>query len=300
MTSCMSNRQLIFGADPMTFRVCAFLVNVLSDMYEQWKSIKPKPPVPPAPFNWQPYNPCTYTSSFKVTDFEFRPLVWSKYTWVGITFTEPFGCTVRSKINGTEYVVLRGSKTIADFCIDAEADLVAYTAPTTPAPPPGIKVEQGWYKVYNGLFDPLLDQLKTVQQGEKLIVTGHSLGSAVATLLVPDLVASYWPVQHYNLGSPMVGNDAFRTYYESLGMAGTSRGFVQETFRLVNTADLVPKFPKPRLGREYVHVGTEVSFNANYGDEEKAHNPCCSYTYAVYHPDDPCNEYFDRCNGVPT
>ena len=67
----------------------------------------------------------------------------------------------------------------------------------------------------------------------------------------------------------MVGNDAFRTYYESLGLIGTRPGFVKETFRLVNTADAVPKFPRPRLNREYVHVGTEVSFNADYGADEK-------------------------------
>lgn len=36
MTLCTSNKHLIFGPDPLTFRTCSFLVNVLSDMYEQF------------------------------------------------------------------------------------------------------------------------------------------------------------------------------------------------------------------------------------------------------------------------
>jgi hypothetical protein len=93
----------------------------------------------------------------------------------------------------------------------------------------------------------------------------------------------------------MVGNESFHAYYESLKVS--SPGVVIETFRLVNTADKVPNFPKASLG--YVHVGTEVSFNADYGEEDKTHNPCCSYAYAIYNPDKPCNPTFDDCNVPP-
>src|SRR5262245_44396334 len=111
-TPCRTSRPLIFGADPMTFKVCAFLVNVLSHMYDEWKNIKPFPPVPPKPFPWRPINACPITDKFNVANYYFGPLVWSSYKWLHEkeTRTEPFACYVQSKVDGAQYVVIRGSK----------------------------------------------------------------------------------------------------------------------------------------------------------------------------------------------
>nr|WP_315129192.1 hypothetical protein [uncultured Polynucleobacter sp.] len=65
-----------------------------------------------------------------------------------------------------------------------------------------------------------------------------------------------------------------------------------ETFRLVNNADAVPKFPESLA---FVDVGTQASFNADYGSERKTHDPCCSYAYALYNPDQPFNPDYDMC-----
>jgi len=271
-------------------------------MYDQWNTAgKPGPDQ----FDWQPVYSCLVPTVLKVTDYEFFPLVWSTYTWLLKKHTEPFGCYVKSKVDNSLYLVFRGSKTGTDFCLDDEAGLVQYYAPSQKTPPPsGMQVEQGFYKVYNGIFQTVLDQLKQIGADPDftITITGHSLGSALATLVVPDFVAAGFQVHHYNSASPMVGNDAFRTYYESLELIDSSRGLLKGTFRLVNTADSVPNFPSPSKHPGYVHVGTEVSFNADYGDqffphnEEKIHNPCCSYSYAIHHPDNPCNPTFDDCN----
>lgn len=296
MTTCTSNQSLIFGPDPLTFRVCSFLVNVLSNMYDQWKTAgKPGPDQ----FDWTPVDSCLVPTELKVGDFKFFPLIWSKYKWALEERTEPFGCYVRS-LTGNLFLVFRGSKTIADFCVDTETALVSYQPPPTKPPFPfDMRVEQGWYKVYNGIFQTLADQREQFGAGTKITITGHSLGSTLSTLVVPDFVAAGFEVQHYNTASPLVGNDAFRTYYESLQVRDSSRGFLEGTFRLVNTADTVPNFPnKPG----YVHVGTRIAFNADYSAdteiarEEKVHNPCCSYAYAIHHPDEPCNTTFDDCN----
>jgi len=260
-------------------------------MYDQWvKAGKPKPDQ----FKWQPVNACPVTSDFKVTDYAFfGKLIWSTFTWLGSKRTEPFGGIFKSNADNSLYLIFRGSKTFADFCVDAEAGLEPYKAPITPVPS-DTRVEQGWYKVYIGLRDTLLTQLSQIGTAQPLTITGHSLGSALATLAVPDAVAKGFQVHHYNSASPRVGNEQFRMYYDSLKV--TSSGSLKETYRLVNTADTVPNFPGPPLHPWYVHVGTEVSFNADYGAEEKTHNPCCSYAYAIYNPDKPCNPTFDACN----
>jgi hypothetical protein len=295
-TTCIDAEPLDFGASKQsTFKVCTFLVNVLSNMYLQWEKAGSHDA---ADFKWTPFNACPVTQDLKVSDFSFSSLIWSTFTYkngLGVekTATEPFGCISKSNADGMFYLVFRGSKSVADFLVDVETDPVVYSAPT-PNPPSGIQVEKGWYAVYNGLVDELRDQLQQIGgAGQQLIVTGHSLGSTLATLAVPDAVANFLEVYQYNSASPMVGFESFRTYYDSLTVIGDVPGLLKDTFRLVNTADIVPNFPWKHSG--YVHVGTQVSFKADYGSKQKTHNPCCSYAYAIYNPTAPCNPTYDDC-----
>ena len=293
-TTCSNCEALDFrDSDPATFKICSFLVNVLSHMYEQW--VKSGSPLD---FDWQPVNACEITNDFKVSDYEFITLIWSTFTYENAlgakkTVTEPFGSIVKSTVDGNLFLVFRGSKSAADFLVDVETSPVSYLAKTL-NPPPGIQVGKGWYSVYSGLRESLLASFQSMRGENKLLtITGHSLGSALATLAVPDAVANSLRVRHYNSASPMVGLLSFKAYYESLkAIDSTSPGW-QKTFRLVNAADSVPKFPESPAG--YVHVGTSVAFNADYGSEKKIHDPCCSYAYAIYNPEHPCNPDFDQC-----
>jgi Lipase (class 3) len=110
-------------------------------------------------------------------------------------------------------------------------------------------------------------------RGKNLTVTGHSLGSTLATLAVPDAVNSYMQVRNYNSASPMVGLKSFSDYYDSLTVIGGAPGLLTDTYRLVNAADTVPGVPnniQPQPPKyQYVPVGTAVSFNADYGAEKK-------------------------------
>ncbi len=302
-TTCTKSRALDFGpSDPATFKVCSFLVNVLSQMYEQWENAKFPQPSWGVPFNWQPANcPCQVTKNFVVGDYQFWPLIWSSFNpgnKLGMV-TEPFGAIVQHQEPGGNvsfYLVFRGSKSDADFAADFETLPMAYTAPT-PNPPSDIQVGTGWYAVYNGLLEALRINLQQVVKagGKLLTITGHSLGSTLATLAVAEAVAQSLQVRHYNSASPKVGQSSFKTYYDSLVVpsSSTAPGLL-ETYRLVNVADVVPNFP---LLHDYVHVGTQVSFNANYGNEVKTHDPCCSYAYAIYNPERPCNPDYDGCAG---
>lgn len=263
------------GYDLTTAQICSFLVNVASDMCAQWLAAN-KPA--PSDFKWTPDNKCAVTRDlYKVEDVEFGNLIWSTFQYGG-SKTEPF-CFVAT-YKDKKYLVFRGSQSGADFGMDSECKLTDYAAPTS-APPSGVQVEAGFYAVYNGLLESLKDELKSLKG--TLTVTGHSLGSALATLAVPLASSLDLSVQMYNQASPRVGNEAFASYYKGLKIT---------TYRLVNTADSVPKSPSG----SYVHVGAEVDFTAVYdGKEAHKHNACCSYSYAIFNPRAPINPNFDSC-----
>jgi predicted lipase len=77
-----------------------------------------------------------------------------------------------------------------------------------------------------------------------LVVCGHSLGGAMATLLALDLTVNtdFGVPTVYTYASPRVGDSAFVNLYNRR---------VPDTLRIANRADLVPKLPLPPL---YEHV----------------------------------------------
>jgi predicted lipase len=171
--------------------------------------------------------------------------------------------------------------------MDAEWAQVSYDSPLG-NPPSGMKVGEGFYGVYNGLLASLTSQLQaTPKQGyTHLLLTGHSLGSTLATLAVPLAVSLGFTGFQYNQASPRVGNPTFASYVSELSIP---------TFRLVNIYDAVPKSPPSIPGREYQAVGLEASYGADYPTEGERHSPCCSYSYALFNGQHPYNPDIKRC-----
>jgi hypothetical protein len=84
-------------------------------------------------------------------------------------------------------------------------------------------------------------------------ICGHSLGGALATLLVADVAANTacrTPVA-YTYASPRVGDHIFASSFNAL--VGTS-------YRIENRQDLVPKLP-PVLPLPYEHTNTQFELN---------------------------------------
>ena len=122
------------------------------------------------------------------------------------------------------------------------------------------------------------------------LITGHSLGGALASLMAPDLTgkvdvsrgfkakadASLWGrfselvasakeelmdemptlgrVEMYTFGAPRVGNSAFAQYFDA--------AFGPNAFRIVNDRDVVPRLPRHGNSAgavlDYEHVGRTV------------------------------------------
>lgn len=99
-------------------------------------------------------------------------------------------------------------------------------------------------------------QHRVTRSGEvprRVLITGHSLGGALATLAARD-VAELRPdadVRLYTFGSPRVGNRAFAAEVARL---------VPHTYAVINVRDPVPRVPK---GLSYKRSGDRVIFLSN-------------------------------------
>ncbi len=274
------------GFDLDTTRICSFIVNVACNMCEQWK-IAGQPSADK--FSWKPADKCPITSPvFPLRQWKFQGPLWSSFTPALKKISEPFAIFASDPDTRTTFLAFRGSQTEDDFIMDGKTGLVPYSPPSTISPSANIQVAHGFYGVFNGFDqDDLKSRLKEIaDSGRTLVVTGHSLGSTLATLTIPLALAAGIPstnILHYNQASPKVGDSNFQTYYKDSGV---------QTFRVVNTYDGVPNLPKAPA---YVAVGAEVSFGADYQDEQKCHSPCCSYSYAVFNPTAPFNTDMNEC-----
>ncbi|POR40052.1 lipase family protein [Methylobacterium sp. V23] len=93
---------------------------------------------------------------------------------------------------------------------------------------------------------PEIGELLRAIRCRALVVTGHSLGGALAVLAATSLRRAGFPVTSvYTFGMPRAGGEAFQRSYNAL-VGGV-------TYRLVHGADIVPSVPPSGLG--FRHVG---------------------------------------------
>lgn len=124
----------------------------------------------------------------------------------------------------------------------------------------------------DGKDDEIIDLLKQHPQ-MKVLITGHSLGGAAATLYAERLVAmgvhkDQVPVVTF--GAPAIGNEAFAKEY----------GNKIYLLRVRNTHDLVPKVLYA-VGRNYTQFGKEIVFPLSNKYSDMSHPISLYYDYAV-------------------
>ena len=161
-------------------------------------------------------------------------------------------------VDGSRLIVaFRGTQTAGDWIHDLEFAHEPYR----PKPAAGT-VHQGFQHVYYAIRDSLISLVTARLAGiTELIVTGHSLGAALTTLAMPDLLAVIAAARPgtaapsttlYNLESPRVGNRAYETYFN--GVTGC--------WRIVNVWDVVPHVPPALAG--FVHVGLQLTIDSGF------------------------------------
>lgn len=178
----------------------------------------------------------------------------------------------------TIYVSFRGSESIQNWLDNLDVKTTTYPLCN------GCEVHEGFYKAQQSCFKDVLAEVKSLKQkypSYSVIVTGHSLGAALATLTAMDLQNNgISGIRMFNFGSPRVGNDAFAAWGSS---------YLSDFSRVTHHKDMVVHSP---MHERFTHVSHEwyqpsdaVDLSACTGYED----PNCSYQWHITSIDDHLN-----------
>lgn len=124
-----------------------------------------------------------------------------------------------------------------------------------------IAVDKGFYDLYDVLKPSIISTLSDMSSKyhtNKLLITGHSLGGALATVAAFDMLYYKQPYEVSYLitfGSPRVGNYDFSEYFNMFSIYSK---------RITHYYDIVPHVPEEFLG--YRHISNEIWYNEHNSD----------------------------------
>lgn len=183
--------------------------------------------------------------------------------------SEPFGFVAKNLRTDKLFVVFRGTESLEDWLSDLSL---------TQTPHPWGNVEKGFFNLYAQCADAVRDAVGSTEAAE-VVVTGHSLGAALAVLAAADLAgfADGPALEMYNFAGPRTGDSGFAAKF--------NQALEGRAWRIVNTEDIVPTLPLAtsllKSGQvphtplalllqtlkkfNYTHVGQVVNFTVNKG-----------------------------------
>lgn len=176
---------------------------------------------------------------------------------------DPYMCGM-FRDDDTLCIAFRGTMTASEKEADLEMTQVPFYG--------GMLVHRGFYRLYRK-YRGLIVQTVLSRRWKSVIVTGHSLGGALATLLTVDLtdrLSVPARVVGVTFGSPRVGNEALAQRVSDKC----------ELYRYANTVDIVASLPLPLMPNFedhkgelfiYKHGGTAREFTAHHDSWKNNH-----------------------------
>jgi triacylglycerol lipase len=163
--------------------------------------------------------------------------------------TNIFGLMGRNTASRIAFLSFRGTSDVAEWVADIDA------IPDDYRPINGFgQVHSGFQDVYQLVRANIAANLSAATAGcDQILITGHSLGAALAVLAAPDVARTMPPntiePRLLTFAGPKVGLSDFAASFNAL---------IESCFRVVNFLDIVPFLPPA----PYVHVGAQISVDS--------------------------------------
>jgi triacylglycerol lipase len=163
--------------------------------------------------------------------------------------TNIFGLIGRNPTSRTAFLSFRGTSDIEEWVANVDA------IPDDYRPIGGFgQVHSGFQDVYELVGQDIAANLATATAGcDQILITGHSLGAALAVLAAPDVARNMPPntiePRLVTFAGPRVGLSDFVASFNAA---------IESCFRVVNFLDLVPYLPPI----PYVHVGAQIDVDS--------------------------------------
>ena len=161
------------------------------------------------------------------------------------------GIVARDATTKTIVAAYRGSQSIRNWFTNIQIS-------TRPIPEwcPGCEVHAGFLDAFQEEQTTVIDSVTRLMKenpGYKLVITGHSLGGAIATVAATELRKRGFQLSLVTLGAPRVGNEALAKFISASG----------SNFRVTHLNDPVPRLPPLTMG--YRHLEPEYHiFRGDY------------------------------------
>jgi triacylglycerol lipase len=171
---------------------------------------------------------------------------------------EPLGFIAESR--NTIVIAFRGTQLQqSPFDIFADLDLAQIPFPYVRG---AGMTHRGFTRLYGRLRGSILEVLKNGSTRKRLMITGHSLGGALATLCAVDVAVNSkfrTPIA-YSIGSPRVGDETFCNAFNRK---------VANNWRIYNEYDLVTRVPpqtydSPITGRSWRYEHVRRGYRLNF------------------------------------
>jgi hypothetical protein len=147
--------------------------------------------------------------------------------------------------NNTLYICFRGTSSFKNWKSNFDLRLKEYKKYDNK-----FKIHNGYYTQYSSIRHNILPFLVKNNTYNNIIVCGHSLGGALATICCLDICDNIYNrnITCVTFGCPRIGDKKFADLYNSYNI---------NTHRIVISGDPIPKWP---INREYTHISSSIYF----------------------------------------